>query len=581
MKWLSSALLFAFPALLLAHPEPTNYPKNYFQTPIDAPLLLAGNFGELRPNHFHAGIDITTQGKEGIAVFAAAEGYVSRIRISPFGYGKALYVTHPNGYTTVYGHLRNFNKDIGMYAERNQYEVELFEIDITVAPGALPVKKGEIIARSGNTGGSGGPHLHFEIRDTKTEDAINPLLFGLPVVDKVAPTIVRVAIIPLDINSYVNGKSQKKYITLKLLKGVYVPATAADSMPTVSGRIGFAVDAYDKESTPHGKNGVYGIRLSINGNDVYAHRLERIPFEHSRYINCFIHYETYINSGTYLQCSYLPQNNLLPVYDTVVNSGSFQPQPLKTYKINYILTDAYGNKATAVFRVKGEKETGRGIIFTPPMIDIIPWDSGAVFESTGEWQLEFLPRSVYSFTELITAFENKNPASPKITICNRNIALHKPCTLSMAVKNTENMLAKAVICEQVITKQKTVRFSALSTTMQNGYAVATVKNFGTYQVKYDTTAPVIRTSNFDLKGQKQNNLSTLKALQFTITDNLSGIKTYRATLNGKWVIADYDAKNNRLTIDLAKHTGTGKCALRLEVADKCGNQSIYLKEFTL
>ncbi len=143
------------------------------------------------------------------------------------------------------------------------------------------------------------------------------------------------------------------------------------------------------------------------------------------------------------------------------------------------------------------------------------------------------------------------------------------------------MLAKAVICEQVITKQKTVRFSALSTTMQNGYAVAAVKNFGTYQVKYDTTAPVIRTSNFDLKGQKQNNLSTLKALQFTITDNLSGIKTYRATLNGKWVIADYDAKNNRLTIDLAKHTGTGKCALRLEVTDKCGNQSIYLKEFTL
>ncbi|MGL5889408.1 MAG: M23 family metallopeptidase, partial [Bacteroidia bacterium] len=270
MKWFSSALLFVFPVLMYAHSEQTNYPKNYFQTPIDAPLLLAGNFGELRPNHFHAGIDITTQGKEGIAIFAAAEGYVSRIRISPFGYGKALYITHPNGYTTVYGHLRNFNKDIGMYAERNQYEAELFEIDITVPPGALPVKKGEIIARSGNTGGSGGPHLHFEIRDTKTEDALNPLLFGLPVADKVAPTIVRVAIIPLDANARVNGKNQKKYIALKSLKGIFVPATAADTLPRISGRIGFAVDAYDKESTPHGKNGVYGIRLSINGSDVYA-----------------------------------------------------------------------------------------------------------------------------------------------------------------------------------------------------------------------------------------------------------------------------------------------------------------------
>lgn len=581
MKWFVASLLCLCSLVSLAHPAEKNYPKNYFQTPIDAPLLLAGNFGELRPNHFHAGLDITTQGKEGVAVFAAAEGYISRIRISPFGYGKALYITHPNGYTTVYGHLRNFNTTIAAYAERHQYEVEMFEIDLIVPPGLLPVKKGEKIAGSGNTGGSGGPHLHFEIRDSKTEDAINPLLFGFSVADKVAPTIVRVAIIPLDVNSRINGKNTKKYISLKLVNGVYVPASSADTLPLVAGEIGFAVEAFDKESTPHGKNGVYGVQLNLNDQPIYAHRLDRIPFEHSRYINCFIHYETYITTGNYLQCSYLPQNNLLPVYDTVVNSGYFTAETNKKYKLKYIITDVYGNKATAVFRIKGENTANIPFLFTPPFVEVIPWDSAASFESTGQWQLDFLPRSVYSFTELETRFNNSNPASPVITICNRYIALHKPCTLRLAAKSADSLHAKMVICEHHFTTKKAPSLQAVSTTWEKGYAVATIKNFGTYSVEYDTIVPKIKPENFDLQGKKQTNLAALQTMKFIISDNLSGINTYRATLNNKWVIADYDAKNKRLTIDLSKYKGTGKCTLKLTVTDKCGNATVYEKAFTI
>lgn len=579
MKWLSSALLFFFPLLLQAHSEPTAYPKNYFQSPIDAPLLLAGNFGELRPNHFHAGIDITTSGKEGVAIFAAAEGYVSRIRVSPVGYGKAIYITHPNGYTTVYGHLRNFNKDIGMYAENYQYQNELFEIDITVEPGKLPVKKGEIIARSGNSGSSGGPHLHFEIRDTKTEEAINPLLFGLPVTDKVAPVIVRAAIIPLDADARVNGKNQLKYIRFKLVKGVYVPETAADTLPNVSGRIGFALETYDKESTPHGKNGTYSVSLNINSKRVYAHRLERIPFEHSRYINCFTHYETHLRNNAWLQCSYLPPNNLLPVYDTVVANGELLPETGKRYQLKYTAADVFGNKTTAVFAVLGEKSTHNPVIQTKPFAEIIPWDTSATFESTGQWKVEFPSRSVYDHTLFTATFHNTSPANPGITLCSRTIALHKPCTLSLAVNTNSELQGKAILCERT-EKGKSIRYNAVSTTLQNGYATAQIKNFGRYEIRYDTLVPEIRATNFDLKGKTQTNLSTLGSLQFYINDNLSGIKSYRATLNGKWILAEYDAKNDRLIIDQSRYKGQGKALLRIEVTDKCGNVRVFEKNAT-
>lgn len=579
MNKIASALLLLLFVPLLCAAHGGNYPKNYFQTPIDAPLLLAGNFGELRPNHFHAGIDITTSGKEGVAIFAAAEGYVSRIRVSPVGYGKAIYITHPNGYTTVYGHLRNFNKDIGMYAENYQYQNELFEIDITVEPGKLPVKKGEIIARSGNSGSSGGPHLHFEIRDTKTEEAINPLLFGLPVTDKVAPVIVRAAIIPLDADARVNGKNQLKYIRFKLVKGVYVPETAADTLPNVSGRIGFALETYDKESTPHGKNGTYSVSLNINNKRIYAHRLERIPFEHSRYINCFTHYETHIKNNAWLQCSYLPPNNLLPVYDTVVANGELLPETGKRYQLKYTAADVFGNKTTAAFAVLGEKSTHSPVIQTKPFAEIIPWDTSATFESTGQWKVEFPSRSVYDHTLFTATFHNTSPANPGITLCSRTIALHKPCTLSLAVNTNSELQGKAILCERT-EKGKSIRYNAVSTTLQNGYATAQIKNFGRYEIRYDTLAPEIRATNFDLKGKTQTNLSTLGSLQFYINDNLSGIKSYRATLNGKWILAEYDAKNDRLIIDQSRYKGQGKALLRIEVTDKCGNVRVFEKNAT-
>jgi murein DD-endopeptidase MepM/ murein hydrolase activator NlpD len=197
-------------------------PQNYFRSPIDTAILLAGNFGELRPNHFHAGIDIKTNNREGMPVHAAAEGFVSRIKISSFGYGKVIYVTHPNGFVTVYGHLRSFNDTIGTYIKRQQYAQKTFEIEVFPKSTEFPVKKGEVIAFSGNTGNSGGPHIHFEIRDEKSEKAINPLLFGLPVTDNKKPQVTRVKIYPGDADGLINGVNKEMEFRVKITKQGYL-----------------------------------------------------------------------------------------------------------------------------------------------------------------------------------------------------------------------------------------------------------------------------------------------------------------------------------------------------------------------
>ncbi|HEU4717789.1 MAG TPA: M23 family metallopeptidase, partial [Bacteroidia bacterium] len=261
-----TAIAFLFAAQLHAGNGNT-YPQNYFRNPLDIPIQLAGNFGELRPNHFHTGVDITTHGQEGLPVHAAADGYISRIKITPWGYGKAIYVTHPNGYTTVYGHLSAYNGNIAAYVEKNQYINESFEIELFPSPGELPVKKGDVIAFSGNTGSSGGPHVHFEIRDTKTEDAINPLLFGLPVKDDVAPVAVSLVVCPAEPGAVVNGQNGTYRIPLKASGGGYVFANPKDSI-VAYGRIGFAIEGYDKESVPKGKNGVYAVRLQMENKTI-------------------------------------------------------------------------------------------------------------------------------------------------------------------------------------------------------------------------------------------------------------------------------------------------------------------------
>ena len=268
----------------------SKYPTDYFRNPLDIPIYLAGSFGELRSNHFHAGIDIKTKGKEGLIVRAVADGFVSRIKVQQFGYGKAIYITHPNGYTSVYGHLKNFNKEIDKFVKKTQYEKENYATgNLYFKENRFPIKKGEIIAYSGDTGGSSGPHLHFEIRNTATESILNPLLFGLKVMDNIPPTIRFLKVYSLLEDSRINQQQKSFQIPLKKIGiGNYITDRIS-----ASGTIGFGIDVFDQFNNATNKNGIYSLEMKVNGKTTYYHTLETFTFSESKFLNLHIDYAHY------------------------------------------------------------------------------------------------------------------------------------------------------------------------------------------------------------------------------------------------------------------------------------------------
>ncbi len=548
--------------------QQNNYPKDYFHSPLDIAIALAGNFGELRPNHFHTGIDITTHGVEGLPVKAAADGYVSRIKVGPWGYGHVIYITHPNGYTTVYGHLSAFNSVIGEYVKKNQYINESFEVELTPAPNEFPVKQGEVIAYSGNTGSSGGPHLHFEIRDSKTEEAINPLLFGLPVKDNVAPTIVSLVIIPSEPNSLINGKNELKKILLKPEGKTFVFANPADSI-VVSGKIGFAIEAYDKENIPTGKNGVYGIRLQCDNRTIYSDRLERIPFDKSRYINSFIDYREHEEHNHFYMQSFLLPNNELPIYDSVVNNGYCDFKADSIHKLKYSVSDTYGNTVTATFKIHSLAKKNNSHLEIKnsykPFFTVLLWDTTNVIDESA-FHLETPSRAVYDKVILnFSVVENKvREYSPRI-ILDKTIALQEPCSLTVYGNVPKNFQDKALLVDG--------NNSAVGGKWNGKGVTAEIKEFGTFFISIDTTAPTVNPLNAG------ENFSALKQIGFTVNDNLSGIESYRATVDGKWILMEYEPKKKSLFYVFDEHVAKGKHDLALTVTDKVGNATVYKKSF--
>ena len=544
---------------------------NYYGAPMKIPFFLAGNFAELRPNHFHGGIDIKTQGRTGIPVYAAAQGSVSRISISPTGYGNALYIDHPNGTTTVYGHLESFVPSIEDYLRKAQYEKETFAIDLVVPAGTLPFKKGEQIAYSGNAGASGGPHLHFEIRRTKEQILLNPLLFNMPVNDKTKPIIQALMVYPVSDDAGVSGKQLPQRFPTFLAGAGY---KLKGNLPIpVWGKIGFGLQTFDMLDGNSNKCGIYSIKLSVDDKLIYSFAMDKVVLEENKYVNSHMDYALAIRTGQRLYRTWLQPGNKLSIYNVIEKRGIYQATDKKPHHVKYEVTDAYGNATSLAFTIQSVE-----VKFKP-------------LENIGEQfkynrnnhirndDIEFkIPQgALYDDVDFRYAKKPGNAKfrSPVYQLHNSSVPLHFACPLRIRAVNLPVKLESKVMLAQV--DPTSGRVYSATGKFVDGWVEGNIRALGNYALVVDTVAPKI----IPLSIATKNKLQEPNKLRFTITDNLSGIETFRGTIDTHWVLFEYDLKNNLIsyTFDKSRIQFGKNHVLNLEVTDYKGNTSTYKANF--
>lgn len=556
------------------------YPQGYFAEPTDSSLKIAGNFGEIRQNHFHAGLDIKTGGKEGTSILAAVDGYVSRIKISPFGYGKVIYLTHPNGYVTVYAHLQRFYGKITRYVESEQYRNESFEIELFPDSDLLRVKRCDTIAISGNTGSSQSPHLHFEVRDAKTEHALNPFLFGYKTEDTVPPKITTLAIYPLNDSSYVEGKNIPLKRKVYGSKGKYfIPSGKEKKYAFIAnGEIGFGIETNDYSNIlQHGKLGVYSIDLYIDGKRIYFSEMNEISFEETRYVNSYIDYAESMKSKKEIQKCFLEKNNYLSVYQFLRNEGTVQFNDTTLHQIKFIVKDFFQNTSMAEFFIKS--------VVTPHPIQTLKKKEGIKFKhdeenifQTQDVRVIIPPCALYSdirFEYFISKDTLPKTFSPVHYIHHWDVPLHTSYSISIKAVHIPNKFFSKATIVMLDEKNNMIDQSGTPSDSNGTWITATTKYFGKFAVAIDTTAPVIKPYNI----YNGKNMKGTKTISVIVKDNLTGIKTHRATIDGKWILMEYEPKKNLLFYEFGQRVSIGKHEFRLEVTDEKDNTSTYRAEF--
>ncbi len=532
------------------------YPKDYFRSPLEIPIVLSGTFGELRSNHFHAGLDIKTQGKQGLKVFAVADGYVSRIKVQQFGYGKAIYVTHQNGFTSVYGHLSKFSDEIEKYVKSIQYKKEDYQTgNLYFKEDKFPLKKGAIFAYTGDTGGSGGPHLHYEIRNTKTESIINPLLFGLKVDDSKSPTIQGVKAYSLNSDARINQQNKSFSIPIKnIAKGKY----SADRI-SASGTIGFGVSVFDRLDKATNKNGIYSLEMLVNEKRFYYIDVETFTFSESKFINLHIDYEYYKKYKRRYQKTFKETADKLSMYKNLINNGKINIKKGFNYIVKIIAKDFKGNVSSVKIPIAGK-------------------ESNAIFkEQIDSTEYQIIAKEFQKFTKKnVTIAFPKNTFYKNVNLdfeVNKGIAkIHTPTipldkrfTLTFNVsKYSEAEKQQLYIANLEYVKYPRYQF----TRKKDSTFYTTSKTLGNYTLLSDNIKPKIKLLYFKDKQW----ISSLKTIKVKISDIGSGIKNWRATIDGKWILMQYNHKKKILTYNFNDKKLVGsKHIFKIVVSDNVGN----------
>ena len=539
--------------------------------PLDFRLLLSGSFGELRSNHFHAGIDIKTQGVEGQKVYAIADGYISRIKVSSYGYGKALYIRHYDGRTSVYAHLKEFSSKIDSITKKEQYSRKIFEINIYPQPNTINVNQGDIIALSGNSGSSGGAHLHFEIRDTKTEQPLNPLDYGFKVKDIISPIIKELKV--FSIEDAINRDNIKNQIfRVKKNNQLY----SIDSIINVDKKIGLGIFTYDQSNDAYNKNGVNSIKVFLDSILIYFFELDRLDFNKNKYINAHIDYQEKKNSKKkFHKCFKLP-NNSLKNYKEILNNGYIRLKDNDIHKVRIEVNDTYQNTSILNFKIRMKTEQkevkSNKIIDANTRTKLFPWNYENSFENDN-FKISIKERTLYETINF--RYKKKDSISGvygNIHMCHYDyVPLHKKATISIKSKIPIQLKEKAYIA-----KVNNEKYSYVGGKWKNNYLTTKSSELGDFTIVIDTINPIIKGVNI-YPGKEIKKQTTIKC---TIDDRDSGIKKYNGKINDQWILMDYDHKRKLLKYNFDKILKKGNNTFVLEVEDMVGNIKIYKAKFS-
>lgn len=549
-------------------------PEESMLPPLDIPAYLSGSFGELRGGHFHSGVDIKTQGRIGIPIQAPADGYVSRINISSGGYGKALYINHPNGTTTVYGHMHSFAPQIAKWVEQQQYKYHKFEVNLFPKANQFRIKKGDIIGKTGNTGSSMGPHLHYEVRNSANQHPINPMFYNVEVRDNIAPRFMTLAVYPMTPGTRINKKHIPLYEATRT-NGTprHYRITNSDTL-SIRGSAAFGVETYDYFNGTHNRCGLRSLTVAIDNQTIYRSIMDQFSFAETRYINSLMDYAAKIKQKKQIQRTYIQPNNQLSIYDYHLNRGIYPFIEPKTYEVSIIADDFAGNTSELRFWVRGGKA---------PTAETNSSSAESIFDyqrevnkfATNGFKIQVPGNALYDTLHFQFKEQNttaNNYLTPVYKIHQETTPLHKRFDANIRVPQLPADLTEKLIAVKLNTDGEKESFTG---NLEGNWFHFRSREFGNYTLMLDTVAPVVKPLFTDA------NFSQSAQISFKIEDKLAGIQSYDGFIDGKWVLFEYDAKNDKITHTLTeKRTAKGtEHELELIIIDDTNNTTTYYTTF--
>lgn len=544
------AIIYALSSLLWGQE------KHDWITPLDIPFSLSGTFGEPRSTHFHLGIDIKTKGKEGWEVKSIAPGQISRIRVSLSGYGKTLYIDHPDQTTSVYAHLKKFAPKIETYIKSIQYQKESYTLQQFIKKGEFTIKAGEVIGYSGNTGSSSGPHLHFEIRDSKSQKPLNPLLFGLPIKDNQRPQLQKLHLF-YPRNNFILTHSES--VSLQKVND----SSYRTPLVVTSGKLGLGLQMFDRQDLSYSKNGIYKAQVTVNGKTIVNYHFDQLDYSDSDKLFMIIDYPTFKQKKNKIQKMFFQNHKPLTFIKSISNEGVFNVEIGKSYLVKIQIEDFSQNTSYVEMYIEGggkkiPNKKLEGELIEPRLDYFFEMDDKEVY----------FPKKTFFEKSILKIEEN----GKTLSIGPNLFPFNNPYEIRFKVNEKDTIKVR----QTFIAKKMDKKLYFLKTSLKEGYWTTQLKDMGDYTLARDSIKPKIYPTNF-----KPNQwLSKFKFINLKISDDFSGIKSYRGTINGEWVLFEYEPKRDRLTYDFSdKFFERAKHNLRLEVEDNVGNKAVYETTF--